>query len=146
MGKKTWNLNLLENLVLLAETISHVTILAGVCHRILKPMKTSWAKKNKKKKEINIPQPKTFETFNILTMDLEKSTHELHKAVTNINPVFQSLDLSRLNLCESISSEEDDVNMEKLMWKKVEESYQQSTHELTELLHHKLEYLTSLHL
>lgn len=145
-GKKTWNLNLLENLVLLAETISHVTILAGVCHRILKPMKTSWAKKNKKKKEINIPQPKTFETFNILTMDLEKSTHELHKAVTNINPVFQSLDLSRLNLCESISSEEDDVNMEKLMWKKVEESYQQSTHELTELLHHKLEYLTSLHL
>ncbi|GAB1608194.1 N-alpha-acetyltransferase 25, NatB auxiliary subunit-like [Argonauta hians] len=145
-GKKTWNLTLLENLVLLAETISHLTILAAVCHRILKPMKTSWVKKNKKKKEVNIPQPKTFENFNSLTVSLEKSTHELHKAVTDINPVFKVLDLHRLNLTESISSEEEDVAMEMMMWKRVEESYQQSAHQVTDLLHHKLEYLSSLRL
>ncbi|XP_014770080.1 N-alpha-acetyltransferase 25, NatB auxiliary subunit [Octopus bimaculoides] len=145
-GKKTWNLTLLENLVLLAETISHITILAAVCHRILKPMKTSWVKKNKKKKELNIPQPKTFENFNNLTASLEKSTHELHKAVTDINPVFKLLNLHHLNLTESISSEEEDVAMEMMMWKRVEESYQQSAHQVTDLLHHKLEYLSSLHL
>lgn len=41
---------------------------------------------------------------------------------------------------------QDELSVEKEVWKKVERSYQQSSREVSELLHNKLQYLTTLQL
>ncbi|KAJ8312970.1 hypothetical protein KUTeg_010343 [Tegillarca granosa] len=96
----------------------------GACHRILKPLKT---KKSKKKKGGPIPtQPGVFDHYSALLKGLEKATKDLHEAVRDLDP--------------------DDSSVEKELWKKVEKSYQQSSREVSELLHNKLQYLATLQL
>jgi hypothetical protein len=53
--KKFINPSVIENMVLVAETVSHLCVLLGVCYRMLKPVKTVLSKRNKKKKSNTIP-------------------------------------------------------------------------------------------
>ncbi|VDI19936.1 N-terminal acetyltransferase B complex non-catalytic subunit, partial [Mytilus galloprovincialis] len=124
---KCVNPKVLENLVFLAETLSHVVILTGVCHRILKPLKSSFNKKSKKKKDASpVTMPSIFENYNQHLTALETVAKDLHQAVLDIDP--------------------EDAAIEKDMWKKVEKSYQVSAWEVTEFLHNKMQYLNDLKL
>ncbi|KAL3858112.1 hypothetical protein ACJMK2_012723 [Sinanodonta woodiana] len=138
------NADAFENLVLCAESVSHIAVLAGVCHRILKPFKAAFNKRNKKKK--GLKQPPTFEHYNQMLTGLEKATRDLHEGVKKLDPVFLSIDLSNLKLTDSLSNKQEDVEFENEIWKKVELSYQQSSIEVTELLYRKMQYLASLKL
>ncbi|XP_052072729.1 N-alpha-acetyltransferase 25, NatB auxiliary subunit-like [Mytilus californianus] len=145
--KKCVNPKVLENLVFLAETLSHVVILTGVCHRILKPLKSSFNKKSKKKKDAApVAMPSIFENYNHHLTSLETVAKDLHQAVLDIDPVFLSIDLSNLSLTEPLTVDEEDAAIEKDMWKKVEKSYQVSAWEVTEFLHNKMQYLNDLKL
>merc|ERR1712241_1155300 len=46
--------NVVEDLVLIVETISHVLVLLSACHQMLKPIKADVSKKYKKKKGANV--------------------------------------------------------------------------------------------
>ncbi|KAL5017135.1 hypothetical protein ScPMuIL_006724 [Solemya velum] len=142
--RKSLNPSVLENLVLVAESISHATVLAGVCHKMLKPMKLSRTRKGKKKKDNAPPMPSTFENFNTLVNGLEKAAHNLHSAMFQLDPLFLAVDLGSLNLSESLLDTEEDAQIEKEVWDSVQRSYQHSVREVTEFLHNKMQYLNSL--
>ena len=145
--RKCVNPKVLENLIFLAETLSHVVILTGVCHRILKPLKSSFNKKSRKKKDAAPSRmPSTFENYTHHVTSLEKIAKDLHQSVLDIDPVFLSIDLANLSLSEPLTVDEEDVAIEKDMWKKVEKSYQLSAWEVTEFLHNKMQYLSDLKL
>ncbi|XP_053375039.1 uncharacterized protein LOC123533873 [Mercenaria mercenaria] len=144
--KKSINPSVIENMVLVSETVSHICVLLGVCYRLLKPVKTVLSRRNKKKKGNTIPMPCTFENYNCLLKEVETVCKEIHKAVTELDPVFLSLDLSSLKLSEPFADDNEYVEIEKEMWKNVETSYQQSFVEVTEFLHKKLQYLSGIHL
>ncbi|KAL4223710.1 N-alpha-acetyltransferase 25 [Mactra antiquata] len=143
---KSINPDIIENMVLLSEAISHLCVLFGVCYRMLKPVKTVLSRRNKKKKENILPIPCTFDNYNTLVKDVEKVCQEIHKTASELDPVFLSLDLSSLNLSQPFQDNNEYAEMEKEMWKSIEVSYQQSFVEITEFLHKKLQYLSGLHL
>ncbi|XP_021357895.1 N-alpha-acetyltransferase 25, NatB auxiliary subunit-like [Mizuhopecten yessoensis] len=143
-GENCINTSILENLVIIAETLSHVTILVGVCHRILKPLKSQWNKKSKKKKGEPLEYPCTFASYNQLVEGLDKAAKDLHQAIRDMDPVFLTIDLSKLSLTQSLCDIEEDSAIERDMWCKVEKSYQVSAREVTEFLHNKMQYLSTL--
>ncbi|XP_060069470.1 N-alpha-acetyltransferase 25, NatB auxiliary subunit-like [Ylistrum balloti] len=145
-GENRINTSILENLVLIAETLSHVTVLVGVCHRILKPLKSQWNKKCKKSKGVPLEAPCTFGSYVQLVDGLDKAAKDLHQAIRDMDPVFLTLDFSKLNLTQNLCENEEDSAIEKDMWCKVEKSYQVSAREVTEFLHNKMQYLGTLRL
>ncbi|XP_064612793.1 N-alpha-acetyltransferase 25, NatB auxiliary subunit-like [Liolophura sinensis] len=136
----------IEQFVMSAESLAHATVLAGVCHRLLKPLKTAFTKKQKKKKDSSLPVPVSFGNFTQLVEGLEKGAQGLHVASQNLDPVFLSLDMANLNLSAPVSDSEDDQHASQEMWKGVESSYQQTAKQMSEFLHTKLHYLNSLRL
>ncbi|KAK3084712.1 hypothetical protein FSP39_017808 [Pinctada imbricata] len=145
--RQSINPSVLENLIFIAETLSHSVLLAGVCHKLLKPLKSTWNKKSKKKKGDNpLPPPCTFTNFSHLISGLEQAAKDLHLALRDLDPVFLTLDLSNLNLSEPLCDNEEDHILEKEVWKKVEESYQTSVREVSEFIHNKMQYLGTLRL
>ncbi|XP_070572285.1 N-alpha-acetyltransferase 25, NatB auxiliary subunit-like [Ptychodera flava] len=50
-GKKKFNSHILPSLVLLTESVSYLSLICGVCYKLLKPIKANIAKRNRKKKE-----------------------------------------------------------------------------------------------
>ncbi|XP_046361388.2 N-alpha-acetyltransferase 25, NatB auxiliary subunit-like [Haliotis rufescens] len=145
-GGAALNTEVLENLVLCAETLSYATILAGVCNRILKPLKSSWTKKLRKKKDTAPTQPCTFSNFNAMVDGLEKGASDLHQAVKEVDPVFLSLSLGTLNLSGPLTDSQEEMEIEKEVWLKVESSYQQSSRAVHDHVHLKLQYLHTLKL
>ena len=59
----------IENMVLVAETVSHLCVLLGVCYRMLKPVKTVLSKRNKKKKSNMIPMVSSYIFISFTTRD-----------------------------------------------------------------------------
>ncbi|KAK3804416.1 hypothetical protein RRG08_006716 [Elysia crispata] len=143
-GKRQLDSSTLEDLVASVETISYLTILAGVCNRGLKALKDSWAKKNKKNKGNAPSQHPVFESFNQLVTELSAITKELHQVAAGLDPVFSSLDIASLRLADIPEEEELQREAERLVWSKVERSVQQSSREVCEVLHHKQFYLNTL--
>ncbi|GFO09844.1 N-alpha-acetyltransferase 25, natb auxiliary subunit-like [Plakobranchus ocellatus] len=143
-GKRQLDSSTLENLVASVETISYLTILAGVCNRGLKSLKEKWQKKNKKNKGPSISQHPAFEGFNQLVTELSSITKELHQAAAGLDPVFSSIDIASLRLADIPEEEELQREAERLVWSKVERSVQQSSREVCEVLHHKQFYLNTL--
>ncbi|KAH3891016.1 hypothetical protein DPMN_015107 [Dreissena polymorpha] len=120
-------------------------VMVGVCYRLLKPVKTVLARRNKKKKDNPIPMPPTFENFNELVSGLERVCQCLHRSASSLDPIYLGLDLGTLSLAEHMPGDQE-KDVAKEVWKKVEAGYQQSVLEITELLHKKLQYLGGLHL
>ncbi|BFZ19068.1 hypothetical protein BsWGS_22107 [Bradybaena similaris] len=143
-GKRQLDSSALERLVASVETISYLTILAGVCNRGLKPVKANWCKKSKKHKEPSLPQPEIFDNFNNLISKLSAVTQELHQTASGLDPVFSSIDIASLRLADIPEEEELEREAERLVWSKVERSIQQSSREICEVLHHKQFYLNTL--
>ncbi|KAK7088103.1 N-alpha-acetyltransferase 25, NatB auxiliary subunit-like [Littorina saxatilis] len=140
-GHACINVSLLEHLIMSAESLSFATTLMGVCSHLLRPLKTSWSKQSRKKKGQNAPQPAVFDKFTALVAELQETAKSLHQVATQFDPVFMALDLSALSLTETLTNTEEESQCEKAVWSKVERSFQQSSHEVCELLHNKLQYL-----
>lgn len=147
-GKKSINAAVIENLSLLAETMSHSAILTGVCHRILKPLKTSWNKRCRKMKaETPPPQPAVFSNFTKLIASFDACAKDMHVATRDLDPVLLSIDLSSLSLDESEESDYlQDAMIQTDVLKNIESSYQTTSREVCELIHNKLQYFNSLKL
>ena len=147
-GKKSINATVIENLSLLAETMSHSAILIGVCHRILKPLKTSWNKRCRKKKtETPPPLPPVFSNFTKLIASFDACAKDMHVATRDLDPVLLSIDLSSLSLADSDSKDSpDDAAIRKDVLKSIETSYQSTSREVCELIHNKLQYFNGLKL
>ncbi|XP_059149615.1 N-alpha-acetyltransferase 25, NatB auxiliary subunit-like [Physella acuta] len=143
-GKRQLDSSALEQIVASVETISYLTILAGVCNRGLKFLKIGLTKKSKKGKGPTAPLPETFENFNNLIKELSATTKELHQIASGLDPVFSSLDIASLRLADIPEEEELQREAERLVWNKVERSVQQSSREICEVLHHKQFYLNTL--
>ncbi|CAG5115797.1 unnamed protein product [Candidula unifasciata] len=143
-GKRQLDSSALEKLVASVETVSYLTILAGVCNRGLKPVKASWCKKSKKHKGPSLPQPEIFDNFNNLITKLSAITKQLHQTASGLDPVFSSIDIASLRLADIPEEEELEREAERLVWSKVERSIQQSSREICEVLHHKQFYLNTL--
>ncbi|XP_035829223.1 N-alpha-acetyltransferase 25, NatB auxiliary subunit [Aplysia californica] len=143
-GKRQLDSTALELLVASVESISYVTVMAGVCCRGLKPLKLAWNKKTKKGKGPSPPQPSTFENFNNMVAELSSITKELHQAASGLDPVFSSLDIASLRLADIPEQQALECEAERLVWSKVERSVQQSSREMCEVLHHKQFYLNTL--
>lgn len=147
-GKKSINTAVIENLSLLVETMSHSAILTGVCHRILKPLKTSWNKRSRKKKtDTPPPLPAVFSNFTKLVASFDSCAKDMHVAVRDLDPVLLSIDLGSLSLAESEESDcPEEAGVRKDVLKSMETSYQTSSREVCELIHNKLQYFNSLKL
>ncbi|XP_077995512.1 N-alpha-acetyltransferase 25, NatB auxiliary subunit-like [Glandiceps talaboti] len=145
-GQQKFNYHLLPNLVFLSEGISFISLLCGVCYKLLKPLKATVAKRNRKKKGGVQIMPAIFEKFKTFLDSLLQCTDELHVAVLNADPLFASLDLGKLSLVDKEKLAEMDGVYESRMWQKMEQSYRQSSKELSDLLKHKMDYLGSLKL
>ncbi|PVD31460.1 hypothetical protein C0Q70_06872 [Pomacea canaliculata] len=146
-GHASINVALFEHLVMSTESISYISTLMGVCSHLLKPLKAAWSKQTRKKKGQKAPeQPAVFDKFTALIEELQAAAKSLHHAATQFDPVFMALDLSALSLTESLTDTEEEKLCEKAVWSKVERSFQQSSHEICELLHNKLQYLHTCHI
>jgi len=143
-GRRQLDPTALEHLVASVESMSYLTILAGVCYRGLRPIKVAWNKKAKKGKSPTHPQPTVLDHFNKFVQDLSAITKELHQGAAGLDPVFTELDIASLRLAQLPEEEELQCEAEKLVWSKVERSVQQSSREVCELLHHKQFYLNTL--
>ncbi|GFR60420.1 N-alpha-acetyltransferase 25, NatB auxiliary subunit-like [Elysia marginata] len=143
-GKRQLDSSTLESLVASVETISYLTILAGVCNRGLKSLKDRCAKKNKKNKGPSTSQHPVFDNFNQLVTELSAITKELHQVAAGLDPVFSSIDIASLRLADIPEQEVLQREAERLVWSKVERSVQQSSREVCEVLHHKQFYLNTL--
>ncbi|XP_062615343.1 N-alpha-acetyltransferase 25, NatB auxiliary subunit-like [Saccostrea cucullata] len=147
-GKKSINAAVAENLSLLVETLSHSAILTGVCHKILKPLKTSWNKRCRKKKaETPPPLPAVFTNFTKLVASFDSCAKDMHVAMRDLDPVLLSVDLSSLSIVESEDSDFPEAGeVRKEVLKGIETSYQTSSREVCEIIHNKLQYFSSLRL
>ncbi|XP_076434680.1 N-alpha-acetyltransferase 25, NatB auxiliary subunit-like isoform X2 [Babylonia areolata] len=145
-GRVSINVELLEQLVISTESLSFATTLIGVCCHLLRPLKTSWSKQSRKKKAKNPPQPAVFDKFTCLVTELQDTAKALHKLSTQFDPVFTMLNFSALSLTDPLTDNEEEKECEKTLCGKMERSFQQSSHEICELLHNKLQYLHTCHI
>ncbi|XP_006821637.1 N-alpha-acetyltransferase 25, NatB auxiliary subunit-like [Saccoglossus kowalevskii] len=152
-GQKKLHYSVLPNMVLLTESIGYITLLSGVCCKLLKPIKSIINKRNRKKKEAPQAMPAIFETYKKFLDSIQQFADTVHIAVLDLDPVFVSMDLSQLSLvdketakCVTNRANMSDRELESSMWKKIEESYKQSSQNLSGILKQKMEYLATLKL
>ncbi|KAL8619118.1 hypothetical protein ACOMHN_019390 [Nucella lapillus] len=140
-GHPSINVDLWEKVVMSTESLSFATTLVGVCCHLLRPLKTSWSKQTRKKKAKNPEQPAVFDKFNVLVKELQDATKDLHHMATQFDPVFTAINFTTLSLTDPLTDNQEEREREKAVWSKIERSFQQSSHEMCELLHNKLQYL-----
>ncbi|GFQ65135.1 n-alpha-acetyltransferase 25, NatB auxiliary subunit [Trichonephila clavata] len=134
----------LEDLMNTVETLSLGIIFVSLCHAMLKPMWSSVIKRGKKKKE-NIPAitQATFQQLTNLINDMESVGSSLQDLVDEIVP-SQLVLLKISSLTENDNSVQNQENIVREITCKVEDSYQTSIKDLSNLVYFKVKYLQSL--
>ncbi|XP_072164093.1 N-alpha-acetyltransferase 25, NatB auxiliary subunit-like [Diadema setosum] len=144
--EKTLDRRMLSEVEQLVETSIFLILLSGVCYKTLRKLKQAAQKRSRKKKGgPQKPLPEIFEKFKSYLEELHQLMDGLHMAVMDTDIVFLFLKLEKMQLTDSdheFYTEEE----ERGVWSKVEESYQESSKEMSEALKGKIEYLASLKL
>ncbi|XP_038061820.1 N-alpha-acetyltransferase 25, NatB auxiliary subunit-like [Patiria miniata] len=149
-GARLFDRHTLPELVLLVETLGFIILLAGVKHRLLKPMKLAAIRKSRKKKGGATPKLPIFQHFKDYIDNVQQLSDGLSMAVQDIDPTMLSLDLGKLNLSEnSVEANDEEASLaraENTVWKRMEKSYHETSKELLDVLKNKKDFLATLKL
>ncbi|KAK4311699.1 hypothetical protein Pmani_016831 [Petrolisthes manimaculis] len=138
----------LERLHHLAQTLGVAAALLGCCHSLLRPIKASTSKKNKKRKDPVIT-PGVMTEFSSYLTTLSSQIHQLkealstqHKAVKAALEQHTKEEYTCLDLTSPLTGPED----AKTIGSQMELSYLKSLERLTASIANKLKYISSLRL
>ncbi|XP_072043976.1 N-alpha-acetyltransferase 25, NatB auxiliary subunit-like [Amphiura filiformis] len=150
---KKFDIHVLSELVVLTETMTFAILLTSVMCKLLKPIKNAINKRNKKKKGATAPpkpMPPVFERFRNYMESMCQIGEALLTALEDVNTTFVTDQFSQFNLLGVQDSQgnvfDDQDAVEKEMWKKIQESYEESTKEVGDVFKKRMAFLKTLKL